>query len=169
MEDGDTPTTQKCATPTISYTNGKLTFSCTTDGAECVTTISDADIKTHYGNEISLTATYTISVYATKTGYDNSETATATLCWIDSEPKETGITDGVANIPAQALLIQSDGGIITVNGAADGERVSIYEADGRQSGAAISRNGTATIATTIQSGSIAIVKVGEKSVKVVMK
>lgn len=75
----------------------------------------------------------------------------------------------VANIPAKALLIQSEGGIITVNGAADGERVGIYEADGRRSGTIISRNGTATIATTIQSGSIAIVKVGEKSVKVVMK
>ena len=32
---GDTPTTQKCEKPTISYENGKLTFSSATDGAVC--------------------------------------------------------------------------------------------------------------------------------------
>jgi len=51
-------------------------MSCATEGVEYVTDIADADIKKHYDATISLTATYTISVYAMKTGYDNSETAT---------------------------------------------------------------------------------------------
>ena len=76
LEDGDTPTTLKCATPEISYANGKLTFTCETDGAEFVTSISDTDIKTHYESEITLSQKYTVTVYATKAGYENSDVAT---------------------------------------------------------------------------------------------
>ena len=76
LEDGDTPTIQKCATPEISYADGKLTFTCETEGAEFVTSISDTDIKTHYDSEITLSQKYTVSVYATKAGYENSDIAT---------------------------------------------------------------------------------------------
>lgn len=69
----------KCATPTIAYSNGRLIFTCDTEGAECVATITDADIKTHYGNEIPLTMTYTVSVYATKEGYKNSDVVTKVI------------------------------------------------------------------------------------------
>ena len=160
---------EKCGKPAISYNNGKLIFTSATVGAEYVTTISDADVKTHYGNTISLTATYSISVYATKAGYENSETASATLCWIDQKPTTEGITDGIANIPAKALLIKNNGGQLTVEGAADGEAISVYTVNGMQSGSAISQNGDARIDTNLQAGSIAIVKIGDKSVKVVIK
>ena len=73
---GDTPETQKCATPTISYENGKLTFSCTTEGATCQYSITDTDIKAGSGNEVQLTTTYKVTVYATKAGYENSDEAT---------------------------------------------------------------------------------------------
>ena len=167
---GSTPVEpEKCATPTISYRNGKLTFACETEGAECVATIDDADIKTHYGNEVNLTATYNISVYATKNGYDNSDVATATLCWIAQEPQTEGITNGVAQIPSKAVLIQSEGGIVKVEGIDDGTTVTLYTPDGKQAGSAVCRNGAALVGTSIQPGSIAIVKIGEKSVKVVIK
>ena len=166
---GDTPTTQKCEKPTISYENGKLTFSSATDGAVCQYSITDTDIKAGSGNEVQLGVTYNISVYATKSGYDNSETATATLCWIDASPKTEGITNGIANIPAQAVLIQSDGGSIKVQGVDEGTQVNVYGINGTQAGSAISQSGAATINTNLQPGSIAIVKIGQKSVKVVIK
>ena len=166
---GDTPTTQKCEKPTISYENGKLTFSSATDGAVCQYSITDTDIKAGSGNEVQLSVTYTISVYATKSGYDNSETATATLCWIDQQPKTEGITNGIANIPAQAVLIQSEGGSIKVQGVDEGTQVNVYSINGTQAGSAISQSGAATINTNLQPGSIAIVKIGQKSVKVVIK
>ena len=166
---GDTPSTQKCEKPTISYENGKLTFSCATDGAVCQYSITDTDIKAGSGNEVQLGVTYNISVYATKSGYDNSETATATLCWIDAAPKTEGITDGVAQIAARPVLVKTDNGFITVEGADDRTNVSVYTTDGKQVGSAISQNNVATIATSIQPGSIAIVKIGEKAIKVVMK
>ena len=166
---GDTPTTQKCEKPTISYENGKLTFSCATDGAVCQYSITDTDIKAGSGNEVQLGVTYNISVYATKSGYDNSETATATLCWIDQQPKTEGDINGIANITAKALLIKNNGGQLTVEGAADGEAISVYTINGMQSGSAISQNGAATIDTSLQSGSVAIVKIGDRSIKLIVK
>ena len=166
---GDTPTTQKCEKPTISYENGQLKFASATDGAEFISEITDSDIKKNYEATVSLTATYNISVYATKSGYDNSETATATLCWIDASPKTEGITNGIANIPAQAVLIQSEGGSIKVQGVDEGTQVNVYGINGTQAGSAISQSGAAIVNTNLQPGSIAIVKIGQKSVKVAMK
>ena len=166
---GDTPETQKCEKPTISYENGKLTFSSATDGAVCQYSITDTDIKAGSGNEVQLGVTYNISVFAAKAGYENSETATATLCWIDASPKTEGITNGIANIPANAVLIQSAGGSIRVQGVDEGTQVNVYGVNGTQAGSAISQSGAATINTNLQPGSVAIVKIGQKSVKVVIK
>ncbi len=166
---GDTPVTPQCSTPTISYKNGKLTFNCETEGAEYVSKITNNDIKEYTSSVIKLTATYNISVYATKAGYKNSKEATATLCWIDATPKTEGITDGIANIPAKAALIQSQGGIITIQGIDDGTQVNVYSVNGTQEGSAISSNGEVTISTNLQPGSIAIVKIGAKSVKIVVR
>ena len=83
---GGAPTSQQCEKPIISYQQGKLTFVCATEGATCQYSITDTDIKAGSGNEVQLTATYNISVYAMKSGYDNSDVATATLCWIDQQP-----------------------------------------------------------------------------------
>ena len=85
---GDTPETQKCATPTISYENGKLTFSCDTEGATCQYSITDTDIKAGSGNEVQLTTTYKVTVYATKDGYENSDVAT----------KEINVSGGASGI-----------------------------------------------------------------------
>ena len=166
---GDTPTTQKCEKPTISYENGKLTFTSETEGAVCQYSITDTDIKAGNGNEVQLGVTYNISVYATKAGYENSETATATLCWIDQQPKTEGITNCIANIPANAVLIQSEGGSIKVQGVDEGTQVNVYGINGTQAGSAISQSGAATINTNLQPGSIALVKIGQKSVQVVIK
>ena len=167
---GGTPSgPSKCEKPTIGYQNGKLTFSSATEGVTFQSTISDTDIKSYNSSEIQLGVTYNISVYATKSGYENSETATATLCWIDQQPKTEGITNGIANIPAQTVLIQSEGGNIKVQGVDEGTQVNVYSINGTQAGSAISQSGAATINTNLRPGSIAIVKIGQKSVKVAIK
>ena len=167
--EGSHETKKKCEKPTISYTNGQLSFASDTEGVEFVTDITDSDIKRHYDANIQLTATYTISVYVTKAGYDNSDVATATLCWIDVEPKTEGITNSIADVPAKAVLIQTAGGAINVQGCDDGEQVGVYSINGSQVGTAVSQNGAATVNTTLQPGSVAIIKVGKKSIKVMMK
>ena len=167
--DGSDVVTPQCATPTISYQNGQLVFNCETADVEFKSSITDTDIKDYTTSSIQLNATYSINVRATKSGYLDSDVATATLCWIDASPKTEGITNGIANIPAQAVLIQSEGGSIKVQGVDEGTQVNVYSINGTQAGSAISQSGAATINTNLQPGSIAIVKIGQKSVKVVMK
>ena len=66
----------KCATPEISYANGKLTFTCETDDVEFISDVTSTDIKKYSSNEVELTGVYKVSVYATKPGYDKSDVTT---------------------------------------------------------------------------------------------
>ncbi len=167
----DTPDdAERCATPTIIYKDGKLSFECATDGVTFVTDITDTDIKKHYTATIPLTATYTINVYASKKGYKDSEIATATLCWIDATPQTEGIANNVANIQARAVLIQSSNNTFTIEGAEAGAAISVYDTSGKLVGSAnVSGEGATTINTSLRNGDIGIVKIGDKSVKVAIK
>ena len=161
--------TQKCATPTISYGNKVLTFSCETEGVEYVYEIKDADIKKGYDKEVNLSATYEISVYATKSGYENSDVATATLVWTEADFTVTTPTSAKAMRANTPVLISTHNGVITVKGELDGQTVTVYSADGKLLGSDSISSGQATINTTLEAGSVAIVKIGRKAVKVVMK
>lgn len=162
-------TPNKCEKPIIRYNNGVLSFDCATEAVSYQYTISDEDIRTGSGSELQLSITYNITVFATKAGYQNSETATATLCWIDVEPKTEGITDVIAQMSARAVMVKAEGGQLTVEGAEDNTNISVYTIDGVQVGTSTSRNGVALINTSIPKSSVAIVKIGNKSVKVMMK
>ena len=165
-----TPEVKKCAMPTISYSDGKLSFNCETEGAEFVTNITDSDINRHYDAEISLTATYNISVYATRSGYENSDVATATLCWIDAEPRTEGIENtGIVTIRAQSVLIQGNSNTLNITGVAEGTPISVYDVTGKLVGVAKASAETTSISTKLCSGQIALIKIGEKTVKVSMK
>lgn len=166
---GVTPEIQKCAKPTISYQYGKLTFNCETEDAICQYTITDEDIKSESGNEIQLSVTYHISVYATKSGYENSDTATATLCWIDVEPQSEGLNNSVSCVAAKAVMVKNDGSFLTIEGIEDGVEVNVYSLTGIRLGSSISRNGVAQVKTNLTNDSIAIVMIGNKSIKIKMK
>lgn len=73
-------TAPKCATPVITVKDGKLTFSCETEGVEFVSEASFINGPfAANNNELILAGTTTayVSVYATKDGYIDSDTATA--------------------------------------------------------------------------------------------
>ena len=159
---------EKCEKPTISYQNGKLTFDCETEGVTFQSTITDADINSFNSKEVQLGVTYNIYVYATKTGYEDSETATATLCWIEADPKAEGL-NSIAQIKANAVMIKTDGGQLTIEGANDNTNITVYRLDGVQVGSAFSKNGVAHVYTNLIRDSITIVKIGNKSVKVLVK
>ena len=166
------PEVKKCATPSISYSNKRLTFSCETEGVEYISEIKDVDIKMFYDSSIDLSATYEISVYATKSGYVNSEMATATLVWT-----EAIFTDTTPNTPSSAktiaetipVLISANNGNITVTSEANGQAVAVFTVDGQLLGNATVSNGQAIVSTTLQNGNIAVVNVGNKTVKIVMR
>lgn len=162
--------TTKCTTPTISYANKELTFSCETEGVEFVSRITDVDIKNFYSKRISLSATYEISVYATKAGYNNSDVATAILVWTNSEFTETTPSGSSVNAPTESVpvLISSHDGFLTVKSELEGQSVSVYSLDGKALGSAQVKGGQAVIATNLPKGTIVVVKVGERSVKALL-
>lgn len=159
-----------CEAPIISYENGNLIFECATEGVEFVSDITDSDIKTHYKAIIPLSATYTIKVYAQKEGYKKSEAVTATLCWIDSTPSMEGIENTkMTEIHSIPVLIHAQDGRISIDGIDNGITVSAYTISGFKAGMEKGKDGKAEIITTMQKGETAIVKIGEKAVKVMMQ
>ena len=72
-------TDAQCATPTIDYSGGKLVFSCATEGVNYVYSVKIADAKDGSGNNVNVSTVYTVSVYATKAGMANSDTATVNI------------------------------------------------------------------------------------------
>jgi len=69
----------KCVKPTIASANGKLTFSCKTEGVEFVATVSPSGKTTYKGSSLllaNLTTTNRVSVYARKEDFVDSEAAT---------------------------------------------------------------------------------------------
>ena len=165
IEGGDI---EKCANPIIYYDNGKLYFKCDTEGVEFISEISDDDIGVWNDSEIELSVKYNISVYTTKPDYTNSDTVFATLCWVDIEPKSEGVITSLKNVKVRPVLIQNNDGTLIINGV-ENELICIYDINGEKVGEGFSCNGIANVKTYLKKGCIAIIKFGNKSIKVLLK
>ena len=82
---------------------------------------------------------------------------------------EKGGTTGILTIPAKPVLIQCQSGVITLSGLAEGTEVAVYTANGTELATTTATNGTATLTTNLTVGTIAIVKIGDYSIKVAIK
>ena len=163
-DDNDSVT--PCATPSVSYESGKLKFACETSGAKYHYTITDTDIKTDALNEngeVSLSAAYKISVYATADGHTASDKAEATLYWINAN-LENGTN--INQVRTRGVVASAHDGIISLSGLDDGEVVKFFAADGKYLGSTVAANGAASYAV---SESLVIAKVGKDSIKIAMK
>ena len=91
---------EKCATPMINFENGKLSFSCSTEGVKYVYNFSTPSELDEYGNNIGMPEKLKISVYATKDGFENSDVATkeievgGTSSGIRGDVNEDGTVNG---------------------------------------------------------------------------
>ena len=162
----DTKPVTQCATPSISYESGKLKFASETAGAEYHYTITDTDIKSDAlseNGEVSLSAAYNISVYATADGYKASDKAEATLYWINAN-LENGTN--INQVRTRGVVASAHDGIISLSGLDDGEIVKFFAADGKYLGSTVAANGAASYAV---SESLVIAKVGKDFIKMAMK
>ena len=66
----------QCATPTITYRNGKLLFECETEDVEFNYSYQTPDGGDSNSSEVTLPTVYTVTVTAKKAGYKESEPAT---------------------------------------------------------------------------------------------
>lgn len=83
----------KCATPTIAIKDGKLTFSCETEGVKFIYDILANGSTSGEGNVLDLTPSYVVKVYATKDGYEDSDVATETINIIKGDVDGDGVID----------------------------------------------------------------------------
>mgnify|MGYP000316815897 FL=1 len=163
--DDNKPVTQ-CSTPSVSYGEGKLMFACETTGAKYHYTITDTDIKSNAlseNGEVSLSAAYNISVYATADGHTASDKAEATLYWINAN-LDNGTN--INQVRTRGVVASAHDGIISLSGLDDGEVVKFFAADGKYLGSTVAANGAASYAV---SESLVIAKVGKDSIKIAMK
>ena len=159
------PVTQ-CSAPSVSYGEGKLMFACETAGAKYHYTITDTDIKSDVlseNGEVSLSAAYNISVYATADGYKASDKAEATLYWINAN-LDNGTN--INMVKTRGVVASAHDGIVTLSGLDNGEVVKFYAADGKYLGSSVAANGSASYAVN---ESLVIAKVGKDSLKIAVK
>ena len=95
---------KKCGTPKINFTGDKLSFTSDTEEVNFVYRVSCSDEKYGSGSEVELKKTYTITVYATKEGYADSDVAKTTI-----EAGGSGVFgdltgDGVVNVADHVKL-----------------------------------------------------------------
>ena len=167
---GDTPEEpQKCATPSISYSDGQLQFTCDTEGAKCHYTISCPDAASGEtsteNSSVTLNAYYDITCYAKAEGFVNSDVATAKLYWLTSSGSLEGA--GINNVSMRGIAIQAAGGFINISGLDNYETVSFYGIDGKSLGSATAINGTTSFAA--QSGSVVVAKIGKENIKIAVE
>ena len=159
------PVTQ-CSTPSVSYGEGRLMFACETTGAKYHYTITDTDIKSDAlseNGEVSLSAAYNISVYATADGYKASDKAEATLYWINANLDNS---TNINMVKTRGVVASAHDGIITLSGLDNGEVVKFYATDGKYLGSSVAANSAASYAVN---ESLVIAKVGKDSIKIAVK
>lgn len=160
----------KCDVPMVNYARGKVVLTCATEEVEYVTSVVPDNELNYQVHEFDFIPTYTFNIYATKAKYENSDVVNVTICWVDcAEKHKDSETTDILTIPSQPVLIQSVNGVITLAGLVEGTTVMVYNLEGKFVEAADATNGTASIVTGLEVGSTAIVKIGERSVKVVIK
>lgn len=163
--DDDKPVTP-CATPSVFYGAGKLKFSCETAGAKYHYTISDKDMATDALSEdgnVTLSAAYDISVYATADGYKTSEKAKATLYWVNANLENA---TNINQTRTRGVVASAHDGIVSISGLDNGEVVKFYAADGKLIGSSSAVDGTASCAV---SETMVIAKFGDNAIKVAVK
>ena len=163
--DDDKPVTP-CATPSVFYGAGKLKFSCETAGAKYHYTISDKDMATDALSEdgnVTLSAAYDISVYATADGYSASEKAKATLYWVNANLENA---TNINQARTRGVVASAHDGIVSISGLDNGEMVKFYAADGKLIGSSSAVDGTASCAV---SETMVIAKFGDNAIKVAVK
>ena len=101
----EVPEITKCATPTIIFENGKLSFSCETEGVKYVYNFSTPSESDEDGKGINMPNKLQVSVYAKKDGYENSDVATKEIDLGTSGIRGDLNGDGVVNMPDAMFIV----------------------------------------------------------------
>lgn len=109
---------------------------------------------------------YSIPLYVPAESIDDYK---ATSPWSKFTTIEAIESSGIAAQQHQNLMIYNNGSMLNIDGVNDGTLITIFSTNGTEMGSTISKCSHATINTNLPKGSTAIVRIGNKSVKVLIK
>ena len=162
-------TLEKCATPTISYVDGEVVFTCETEEVTFISETTENIAGNRNDAKFAVIPTYTLTAYATKENYEDSDPVSLTLCWIPCSEAHESEETSILTIPSKPVLISARDGVLTLSGLAEGTAVAAYNTAGTPLATATATDGTATLATGLDAGNIAIVKMGDYSIRIAIK
>ena len=105
---GGEPEPLKCAKPTVSVVDGQIQFSCETEGVEFVSQMKVGDADTYHDSAITLPQKYTVTVYATKEGYEDSDVTTEEFVISGSGPVKNGDMNGDGEFTITDVIMLMD-------------------------------------------------------------
>lgn len=160
----ENPNKPVCPTPTITYSDGELSFECDCDGEPLYhvsTTSPDVKEIELKGNHLSFERTYNIEVYATASSYVPSDTARLTICWLDMETEdEDGIVE-IKSIPVQVSLVD---GSLQIKNVPMNAKIELYDLSGMLINSMVANNSTIVIDIP-HANDYLIIKINNKSFK----
>ena len=89
--------------------------------------------------------------------------------WRDFVYMVEGVPSSIDGVLSDEIKIDFYDGTLKILGLRNETQIRVYDAKGTQAGSSVSQDGAAIVNTNLQPGSIAIVRIGEKSFKVVVK
>ena len=94
----------------------------------------------------------------------------ATDGWKDFHLIKEGIgPDRLDFVRANAVQIQTNGNVLSISFVPKGTKISVYNLSGQKVGSVRAASESTEVITSLQVGDVGIVKVGNKSVKVVIE
>lgn len=160
---------KQCEAPQIVFDDGKLKFLSVTPNTEYHYSINAADAtaeKLSNSGEVDMLARYQIEVYATADGYKPSEKTTGTLVWLDKNVEGSNV---IKVLDKRGIVVTVKDGQVSISGLNDGEDVMFYNADGLQIGVQKATGGVVKQSVSDLSNTMVIARIGEQSVKIMIK
>ena len=103
LSNSDLEATEKCSKPTISIVDGKFVFSCETSGVSYRWGISTSNGNNGYGVP---TLPITLNVFATKSGYLNSDVATYEFNGLVGDVDGNGVVNVADHVKLSSIIME---------------------------------------------------------------
>ncbi|MBR2102252.1 MAG: hypothetical protein IJ928_05815 [Prevotella sp.] len=119
-----------------------------------------------FADEFSEPGDYEIIVAGARADNYEISYVNGTLTIVAPEPSTPTL---IARVPNSGAQLKSSNGEFSVEGLADGTQVAVYTAEGMLVGSEKVADGKVVITTSLMPGTVAIVRMGNKAVKMVVR
>ena len=92
--------------------------------------------------------------------------AYATICWMTPRMNDE---NSILDVSAKAVLIRNNGGTLHFDGTDAGSTIEVYDLQGRMVASVKASGGSCQVDTPLHAGEVGIMKIGERSVKVLLR